>query len=53
MEEGFDAPLQHTSSPIVWTEDGAANADDADADEAADPVGEGKGDGDGGTPRRP
>jgi len=53
VEEGFDAPLQHTSSPIVWTEDGAANADDADADEAADPVGEGKGDGDGDAIRIP
>ena len=41
VEEGFDTPLQHTSSPIVWTEDGSAG----DADGAADPVGEGKGDG--------
>lgn len=31
-ERGFDQPIQHTSSPIVWSEE--ASADDDDNDDA-------------------
>ena len=32
-ERGFAAPIQHTSSPIVWSEEAAADADEEDEED--------------------